>query len=173
MSSRITPLFSPNGGVEQHILALIATAQKTISMAAYEFTNLNIAGALVAALRRGVQVTLVLDRGQTTGQQATIHDRLLAAGAEVRLTSPPGGIMHDKYIIVDATHLEWGSYNYTQRAENNNYENATFTSDPSLAQQYQTNFATIFNAAKAEPVGVQRLFRRLGRRIVSPLKHEK
>ncbi len=169
----LTAYFSPKGGIEQQITALIGTAQKTIEVAAYAFTNQNIASALVAGIKRGVRVTIVMDRSETKGPQATIHDTLASAGAQIRLISPPGGIMHDKFLIVDGTRLEWGSYNYTNRAENVNFENATITSDNQLAGSYHTDFQSIYGQATQEVQGVQRPIRRLFRQIISPFKRRR
>lgn len=164
---RVSALFSPAGGVERHIVSLIDSAVGSIEMAAYEFTNLYIEKALLEAIKRGVKVDMVLDRTETQGRQALLHDTLEKSGAEIRLISPSGGIMHDKYIVVDGKTVEWGSYNYTERAENKNFENATFATDSTLAQQYHTDFASIFGQAKAESKGVVRDIRRFFRHFAS------
>ncbi|HMB66466.1 MAG TPA: phospholipase D-like domain-containing protein [Candidatus Bathyarchaeia archaeon] len=141
-----------------------------IEIAAYAFTNENIAQALIDAIKRGVKVSLVMDRSQTKGSQASLHDELEKAGTIIRLISPPGGIMHDKFIIVDGKNVEWGSYNYTGRAEDANFENATFVSNTNLAQQYHTDFATIYNQATPEAQGLGRPVRRFLRRLKTPFK---
>ena len=163
--STITALFSPKGGIEQQILTSIAAAMKTIEMAAYAFTNENFAKALIDAVKRGVKVSLVMDKSQTKGSQASLHDELEKAGTAIRLISPPGGIMHDKFIIVDGKNVEWGSYNYTGRAEETNFENATFMSNGNLAQKYRSDFVTIFGQATPEAQGLRRPLRRLLRRL--------
>lgn len=160
---RVTALFSPAGGIERHVVSLIGSAVTSIEMAAYEFTNMYIEKALVEAIKRGVKVAVVLDKNETQGRQATLHDTLEKAGCEIRLITPNGGIMHDKYIIVDGKTVEWGSYNYTERAENKNFENATFATDSGLAQQYHSDFASIFNQAKPETRGVLRTMQRFFR----------
>jgi phosphatidylserine/phosphatidylglycerophosphate/cardiolipin synthase-like enzyme len=73
--------------------------------------------------------------------------------------------MHDKYIIVDGKTVQWGSYNYTERAENKNFENATFVSDSGLAQQYHSDFVSLFNQAKLEAHGVTRAIVRFLRHL--------
>ena len=168
-SSSVTALYSPGGGIERHVVSLINSAISGIEMAAYAFTNIFIEKALLEAIKRGVKVELVLDRSETQGQQATLHDSLEKAGADIRLISPPGGIMHDKYMIVDGKTLEWGSYNYTERAENSNFENATFASDGSLAQQYHSDFLSMFNQAKPEVRGFRRGMTRFFRSLMPRL----
>jgi len=163
--STITALFSPKGGIEQKILTSIAAALETIEMAAYAFTNENIAKALTDAIKRGVKVSLVMDKSQTKGSQASLHDELEKAGTAIRLISPPGGIMHDKFIIVDGKKVEWGSYNYTGRAEDANFENATFLFNGNLAQKYHSDFVSIYNQATPEAQGLRRPLRRFLRRL--------
>jgi phosphatidylserine/phosphatidylglycerophosphate/cardiolipin synthase-like enzyme len=161
--STVTALFSPSGGIERHVVSLIDSALGSIEMAAYEFTNQYIEKAILEAIRRGVKVDILLDNLATLGRQAEVHDNLLAAGAEIRLISPRRGAMHDKYIIVDGKSVQWGSYNYIERAETTNFENATFVSDSTLAQQYHSDFASIFNQAKPESRGIRRSFSRFFR----------
>jgi len=168
--SFVTAFFSPKGGIEQQILTSIGGAVATIEMAAYAFTNENIANALLDATNRGVKVALVMDRSQTKGPQASLHDELETAGTAIRLISPPGGIMHDKFIVVDGKNVEWGSYNYTGRAEDANYENATFLSDGNLAQKYHSDFVSIYSEATPEAQGLKRPLRRFVRRLRSPFK---
>ncbi len=167
MSPAVDAYFSPRGGVEQQILTLIGGAAQTIEMAAYAFTNGNIAKGLSDAVKRGVKVVLLMDRNETVGAQASIHDKLEKAGTEIRLFSPLGGIMHNKYIVVDGKKVEWGSYNYTDRAENVNFENATFLADDKLALQYHADFMAIYNQATPEVHGIGRPVRRLLRSLVS------
>ncbi|OLE68414.1 hypothetical protein AUF78_16245 [archaeon 13_1_20CM_2_51_12] len=168
--STVTAFFSPKGGIEQQIFTCIGDAVETIEMTAYAFTNENIAKALIDAIKRGVKVSLVMDRSQTKGPQASLHDELEKAGTAIRLISPSGGIMHDKFIVVDGKNVEWGSYNYTGRAEDANFENATFLSNSDLAQKYHTDFMSIYNQATPEPQGLRRPFRRFLRRLRSPFK---
>ncbi len=168
--SPVTAFFSPKGGIEQQILTSIGSAAETIEMAAYAFTNENIAKALIDAVKRGVKVSLVMDKSQTKGPQASLHDELEKAGTAIRLISPPGGIMHDKFIIVDGKNVEWGSYNYTGRAEDMNFENATFLSNGNLAQKYHSDFVSIYNQATPEAQGLGRPLRRFMRRLRSRFK---
>ena len=165
LESPVTAFFSPKGGIEQQILTDIGAAAETIEMAAYAFTNENIGVALIDAIKRGVKVSLVMDRSETKGPQASLHDELEKAGSAIRLISPHGGIMHDKFIIVDGKNVEWGSYNYTGRAEDTNFENATFLSNDNLAQKYHSDFVSIYNQATPETQGLRRPLRRFLRRL--------
>lgn len=162
---QITALFSPGGGIERHLVSLIDSSVGSIEIAASEFTNLYIEKALLEAIKRGVKVAMILDRKRTLGRQGSFHDTLEKAGADIRLSSPREGVMHDKYIIVDGKTVEWGSYDYSERSEYKNFENAAFASDSSIAQQYHTDFASIFNQAKPESRGIMRKVRRFFRHL--------
>ena len=164
---KVTALFSPAGGIERNVVSLIDTAVGSIEMAAYQLTNMYIEKALLEAIKRGVKVDIVLDKLETQGQQASLHDALEKAGCDIRLITPSKGVMHDKYIIVDGKTVEWGSYNYTEPAETSNFENATFASDSSLAQQYHTDFASLFNQSKTEAQGFRRKIERFTRHFMS------
>jgi phosphatidylserine/phosphatidylglycerophosphate/cardiolipin synthase-like enzyme len=159
-ATSITALFSPAGGIERHVVSLIDSAVGSIELAAYEFTNMYVEKALLEAVKRGVKVAIIMDKKRTLGRQAVLHDTLEKAGSEIRLISPRGGVMHDKYIIVDGKTVEWGSYSYTELAEYKNFENAAFASDGTLAQQYHSDFASVFNQAKPEAHGFRRTIAR-------------
>jgi phosphatidylserine/phosphatidylglycerophosphate/cardiolipin synthase-like enzyme len=56
--------FSPGGGVTEAVASELGNAKKDIVVQAYSFTSAPIAKALVDAHKRGVKVTVVLDRSQ-------------------------------------------------------------------------------------------------------------
>lgn len=159
----VSAVFSPGGGIERQVVGLIASAVSSIEMAAFELTNIYVEKALVEAVKRGVKITLVMDKSQTIGEQARLHDLLEKVGADIRLFSPRRGRMRDNYVIVDGKTVEWGSYAYTERAENWNFENATFSSDNLLAAQYHTDFQSLFSQAKPESRGFRRSIARFFR----------
>src|SRR5438094_4279613 len=82
---RVNALFSPAGGIERQAVALIDSAVGSIEMAAYEFTNMYVEKAILEAIKRGVKVALVLDRLETRGRQAALHDTIERAECDVRL----------------------------------------------------------------------------------------
>lgn len=56
--------FSPRGGAEDAIVREINQARQWVMVQAYSFTSAPIGKALVEAQKRGVQVAVILDRGQ-------------------------------------------------------------------------------------------------------------
>ena len=111
--------FSPHQGATELVVRTINEARKSIHVAAYSFTSKPIAAALVAAHDSGLDVEIVLDKSQADGRMT----RYLAGhGVPIRINYRYS-IMHDKFMVIDGTTLELGSFNYTAAAENKNAEN--------------------------------------------------
>jgi phosphatidylserine/phosphatidylglycerophosphate/cardiolipin synthase-like enzyme len=132
-------------------------------MAAYCLTNQKIAGALLLAKVHGCFIDVILDKSQTYGEQAKLHDLMVKAGINVELCKPKSGIMHDKFMIIDDVNVQTGSYNYTYNAENCNFENALFFTEPF---EYGTEFTFLKQHSNKE-VGFGRELVRLVRRLRS------
>jgi phosphatidylserine/phosphatidylglycerophosphate/cardiolipin synthase-like enzyme len=163
----LSVLFSPKGGVASKLIGLIAQAKKSVDIAIYSFTNGDVSKALITAAHSGVLVRVVMDKNQTNGSQAKIHDALVAGGVQVRLLSPSGGIMHNKFTIVDGRLVETGSYNYSYNAENVNCENALFPVKSKLDAAYWARFEKLWLLSTTEDKSFLRI-RRFLRRITQP-----
>lgn len=109
--------FSPHGGCEQMVIALINGATKSIRIQAYGFTSVPIASAIVKKKVEGLDVQGVFDRSDRTAKNSQIG-MLKDAGIPVYIDARHP-IMHVKAMIIDGTWIELGSYNYTTQAENN------------------------------------------------------
>ena len=140
--------FSPGAGdatAEHLVVAAIAAAHHQLRIAAYEFTSAPIAKAVVEAKRRGVDVAAVMDRTQQT-QRYSAATFLADAGIPVRIDYVPA-ILHDKFIVIDGSAVETGSYNYTKAATERNAENALLIPDPSLAATYTAEWQRLWAEA--------------------------
>jgi phosphatidylserine/phosphatidylglycerophosphate/cardiolipin synthase-like enzyme len=113
--------FSPSGSAHELVIRAIQGARQSIRMAAYSFTSKDIARALVEAHREGVDVRVVLDDGQKS-ERYTGATFLANAGIPTR-TSSRYAIMHNKFLVIDAKHVQTGSFNYTNSAQQRNAEN--------------------------------------------------
>ncbi|WP_081056792.1 phospholipase D family protein [Burkholderia pseudomultivorans] len=129
--------FSPEGGALRLVLDVIERAEREIRVMAFTFTSPDIVRALIAAKKRGVDVQLVVDAGQSRTDAGTAALNLLSnAGVPVRLSSRYK-IQHDKVIISDGKHLETGSFNYSRAAAKSNSENViVLWNRPDLAGTY-------------------------------------
>jgi phosphatidylserine/phosphatidylglycerophosphate/cardiolipin synthase-like enzyme len=123
---------------DQEIIALVNAAKTRIYFAMYEFTLKDIADALVAAKKRGVEVKGLVDSGEAAkSYDKPIIDELLAAGipVETEKHASGNGIMHIKAIVTDSAYA-LGSYNWTSSATNVNDELLEIGTDPTLRQTY-------------------------------------
>lgn len=59
--------FSPHQGASDLIIKTIANARESIDVAAYSFTSMAIAEALINAHRKGIEVRVVLDKSRNNG----------------------------------------------------------------------------------------------------------
>jgi phosphatidylserine/phosphatidylglycerophosphate/cardiolipin synthase-like enzyme len=141
--------FSPGGTALLVVEKVIQASKSEILMACYEFTSRDIAEALEAAAHRGVKVRIVADWKAS-------HDRfsqiavLLDAGIPVRLNRHYA-IHHNKFMIIDGTSLETGSFNYTTAAIKHNAENAlVLWNVPQIAAIYAKEWERLWEESKME-----------------------
>ncbi|MFI5405042.1 MAG: phospholipase D family protein [Nitrososphaerales archaeon] len=130
--------FSPDPANETRIVSIINSAKQTIDMAAFSLTLDSVADALIKAHQRGVKVRLLLDKQQTSVKKAD-YKRLESAGIPVKVDQK-SGLMHNKFIIVDSVLVQTGSFNYTDNAVKNNYENLVFIDDGITIEQFMLEF---------------------------------
>ncbi len=135
--------FSPEDGVAQHLLDLIDSAQTSVHFLAYSFTADDIAAAMLARAKAGVDVRGVFEFAQEKSNKGTEYPNLQKAGLDVRLDTLPGQ-MHMKVIIVDGKVVSFGSYNFSASAEDSNDENVMIVQDQPLAAQFEQEFERIF-----------------------------
>ncbi len=143
----------PHEPVETEVIKAIDSAVRTLKIAMYELNMPGFWDALQRAKKRGVKIEIVLDRSHvyTSGYEddgvtprkpkQMVVDLLKDGGFDVLLLKGRlGGIMHNKFIVVDEGLAEFGSYNYTQQSENDHYENVFFSIDKARVNGYLKYF---------------------------------
>lgn len=138
--SEITVYFSPGGGCTEAIVRELNAAKKAVYVQAYSFTSAPIAGALVEAHKRGVQVTVILDKGQRSERYSSA-DFISRAGIAT-LIDERHAIAHNKVMVIDGEVVITGSFNFTKAAEEKNAENLLVIRDAELAAKYFENWKT-------------------------------
>jgi len=135
----IEVFFSPKGGATDAVVHELGNAKKEILVQAYSFTSAPIAKALVDAHKRGVKVTVVLDRSQR-GERYTSATFVANAGIPTYIDAKHA-IAHNKIMIIDGATLITGSFNFTKAAEEKNAENLlVIKGDVGLVKKYIANF---------------------------------
>jgi phosphatidylserine/phosphatidylglycerophosphate/cardiolipin synthase-like enzyme len=136
--------FSPNGGCQDAVLSQLRSARRSVDVAIYSFAVNRIALVLDSAVERGVKVRLVMDRRQAASSHSVAA--LLAKKLPVRIGAG-GGLMHDKFAIIDDSVCVTGSYNWSDAAELENDENLLVLVSPALAKAYEDRFDIIWTSA--------------------------
>lgn len=90
------------------------------------------------AHKRGVRVEVVLDKKQRTDKYSSATF-FFNKGISIKIDSRCAA-NHNKVMIIDEEMVITGSFNFTQRAENNNAENLLVIRDGKLASIYLKNF---------------------------------
>jgi len=140
--------FSPDDGVLNALAPLLNSAQESIYFLAYSFTS-NDLGAIVRQKHEaGLTVEGVMDEEQVSSNQGTEYDPFLQDGVQVRLDGNPG-LMHHKVFIIDGKIVAFGSYNFSQSAEERNDENLIIIYNEAIAQQFIQEFQRVWKEAHA------------------------
>ena len=135
--------FSP-GQALPLVLDTIRAARSTVFVAAYSFTSRPVATALRDAMRRGIKVYVVVDAGEAAkGYSAA---RFLANERVPVRTNARYALQHNKFIVVDGTTVQTGSFNYTASAAERNAENVLVVRNaPALAAQYASEWRRLWD----------------------------
>ena len=146
-ASEIEIGFSPDQQATDRIVRFLGEAKKRVRVAAYSFTSVPIAKAILNAQKRGVDVKVVLDKSQKTARYSSatfLKNEEVPTRIDYRYA-----IMHNKYIIVDGESVELGSFNFTKAAEEKNAENLIILRhQPDVAQAYEANWQKLWDESK-------------------------
>ncbi len=133
---------------DQELISLIASADEYAYFAIYTFTLNNVADALIAAKKRGVDVRGLMDSEQSRNSYgAPITEKLVAAGIPILTENHEtgNGIMHLKLLVTEDAYA-FGSYNWTKSATTINDEILEIGTDEELRQAYEDILLRLFDA---------------------------
>ena len=156
----IEAAFTPGDRIDNLIIATIASAKHEVLVNAYSFTQRRIAGALVAARKRGVAVQVIADSQQAAALPQNVLAELAKGGVAVWLDANYQAA-HNKVVIVDADSAGattiTGSYNFTVAAQWHNAENVLILRDNrDVARAYRDNWLRLKAHATPWPSGAQK-----------------
>lgn len=140
-----TVLFSPKGKIRETLISLIKAETRSIKVAAYVFTDKEVADALLEAKNRGIKIELVIDAGALYSTRSVALKKLRKGMPIYLYHCPDDGIMHNKFIIfernVQHKPVLWtGSYNFSYSAQDKNRENVLIISTTLIVQAYLQEF---------------------------------
>jgi inorganic pyrophosphatase len=172
-------VFAPGVETEEWLLKAIAAARVSIDVAMFSCTSQRLREALLQARERqpGVKVRIVFD----AVQYVNLIDMawFFLNGFDVRIAfglMPKKGAMHNKFVVFDGVLVQTGSYNWTENAKFNNFENAQFFDDPAIVAAYAGYFERVRARGRAAREAGERtppLPRGEGPMLPSGLSHER
>lgn len=131
--------------IQNRIISALDDSKVSIRVVMAWFTNEMLFNKLVEKYKKGVDVRVAIyDDGINRKHGINIaqvpHD-LLRRGQK-------GGLMHDKFCVIDNQVVVTGSYNWTDNAEFRNDENITVEKDPEQATRYSQEYRRLTNVRK-------------------------
>lgn len=138
---KVEVLFSPEQGqkILQRLKDTIQNAEERVYILIFSFTLDEIAEAIIEKHRQGLDVKIIMDKGQASSKWAATEKIKQAGIPLVIKAGSKGGYMHIKALIADDTVLT-GSYNYSKSATNRNDENFFIIKDRYVLQAHLTKF---------------------------------
>ncbi len=139
--------FSPDDGVQASFVELVENAQESIYFMAFSFTADPIGEAVRARAEEGVTVAGVMDTEQVNSNAGTEFDPFSQAGLDV-YRDGNAGQMHHKVMIIDESIVIFGSYNFTNSAEERNDETLLVIYNEDIATQFIAEFQRVYGQAQ-------------------------
>lgn len=135
----IAVYFSPHGGGMAALIKEINNSKRSIDVMAYLISTHEIADPLADAMKRGVEVRVIMDGGNIGG---IYSDKSIFAGSPVPIwRDDTHKEFHHKVMLIDGKVLITGSFNFTTQAEDTNGENLLIIKDhPKLYGAYLAEF---------------------------------
>lgn len=128
-------------GIEKKIIEALDKANATIDVCVAWFTNKNLFNKLLEKRNDGITVRVIIYNdgvNKNHGVDLSQLDHKLYRGER-------GGLLHDKFCVIDNVHTICGSYNWTMNAENKNDEDVAFHfEDYRFASSYTKRFNEIW-----------------------------
>ena len=136
--------FSPGGLIKDKIIRNIDSSEKSIDIAALQFSSGEIAEALYKAKERGIEIRIILDYRQKQKRHPLV-EFLKSEGFRLEfLKANIGGFMNNTFVIFDSKILVTGSYNWSEYSEKFNYENVLFVDESDVIKRFQEEFESLY-----------------------------
>jgi phosphatidylserine/phosphatidylglycerophosphate/cardiolipin synthase-like enzyme len=141
------------GGLDEHLVGFIDTAQRSVDIAIYDFDLPNVAQALARANARGARVRMVTDSDTLESSNAAVKGAfktVTQAGIPI-VDDKRRAIMHHKFVVVDGQVVLTGSWNFTTGDTYRLNNNAVIIHSPPVAQNFSAEFEKMFVERKFGP----------------------
>jgi phosphatidylserine/phosphatidylglycerophosphate/cardiolipin synthase-like enzyme len=150
--TQVDVMFSPDDIVVDRLSKLLGEAEQSIYFLAYSFGSNDLGNVIREKASQGIAVGGVLESDQVTSEQANPNqvdelNRFRQAGVDIRLDGQPE-VMNHKIMIIDGRIVIMGSYDFTNRAENENDENVLIIYNEKIAEKFMEEFQRVQSRAQ-------------------------
>lgn len=128
--------------IQNQILAALDKAKVSIKAVLAWFTNETLLNKLIEKQNEGLDVSVIIYDDGVNKKHGVDLSKLKDTH---KVKGSRGGIMHDKFCIIDNQKVIIGSYNWTNNAEHRNDENITIFDDPENATKYSVKYRELLN----------------------------
>lgn len=140
--------FSPTDAAMGQVLDEVQAASDSIHFSIFFFTDDELGQAIIDKAQQGLTVSGIWD-ALGAGNQFSEDETLCDAGVPIKVEDF-GGVVHNKFMIVDANGLNprviTGSMNWSSAGDGANDENTLIVRDAATAQQYLAAYEELWNA---------------------------
>lgn len=130
--------FSPDGGFTDAALKKISAARSEILIQSYYFGSFPIARELIKAHKRGVRVSVIVDRADRA-EGVTPGIQMSQEGIPVFLDSSHA-VANNRVMIIDRRIVFTGSFDFNKASEQTIADNLLVLESPELADAYRENW---------------------------------
>lgn len=123
--------------IQNQILAELDKAKVSIKAVLAWFTNETLLNKLIEKQNEGLDVSVIIYDDGVNKKHGVDLSKLKDTH---KVKGSRGGIMHDKFCVIDNQKVITGSYNWTNNAEHKNDENITIFDDPKSATKYSVQY---------------------------------
>lgn len=132
--------------IKKKILEEIHNSKKDIKIAIAWFTQHDLFDAIISALDKGINVSLILIKDIINcGDYGLDFSVYLQKGGKLCFVNKRNILMHNKFCIFDGSIIITGSYNWTYSAESRNAENIIITDAENVCEDYTKYFTNLWN----------------------------
>ena len=139
----IDAFFFPNEKNVDKMVQYLSKATKSLNICVFNITNDRLANALHDAHKRGVVVRVISDDECMKNQGNDVY-WLAQQGIAVRTDDNEQNHMHNKFAVIDDSHLITGSFNWTVQAGKSNQENVLVVDQPYFIEKYNTEIESLW-----------------------------
>ncbi len=129
--------FSPAGPCEVKLVKFLRSARKSVDVAVFDINLSSVVDALVETSSR-IPVRVLVERRNSKNSHSGVS-KLVRAGVKVRFGRQKG-IMHHKFVLIDGSRLETGSFNFTNGAAKKNQENQIYLDEMAIVSPFVKQF---------------------------------